>query len=290
MNAQKRILLLVAILSVLVVTTLIVSIGILYRTAIREETIRLSETARSQARLIESVARFDKAYSHDYPRGAREATLSQIREAHSQYLGFGITGEFTLAEKRNDQIVFLLNHRHYDLDNPKPVPWGSTFAEPMRLALSGKSGVVSGLDYRGEKVIAAHEPVAELNLGIVAKIDLSEVRAPFIRAALITVIFAAVLILAGVSLFFRLTNPILLDLNRTIENLQHALGEVRVLRGILPICSFCKKIRDDGGYWKQVEVYIRDRSDADFSHGICPDCLKVHYPEYSEEGHQGEKD
>jgi hypothetical protein len=46
------------------------------------------------------------------------------------------------------------------------------------------------------------------------------------------------------------------------------------LSGLLPICATCKKIRDDQGYWQQLEIYIKDRSDADFTHGICPDCLK----------------
>jgi len=266
-------------MSLLVVITSIVSIGLLYKTAIKEEMTRLSETAKTQARLIEAVARFDKKYSVDYPSGAEQATLNQIREAHSKYEGFGITGEFTLAKKNGEQIVFLLSHRHYDLDNPKPVQWDSNFAEPMRAALSGKSGVLIGLDYRGVKVIAAYEPVADLNLGIVAKIDLTEVRAPFLRAALITGIFASALIILGVSVFFKVTNPILIRLNKTVENLQNALKEVKVLRGILPICSFCKKIRDDEGYWNQVEVYIKKHSDADFSHGICPACFKEHYPE-----------
>ena len=279
MNPKKRIILLITIMSILVATTSIVSIGILYRTAIREETTRLSETAKSQARLIEAVARFDKKYIADYPSGAKQATLTQIKEAHSEYEGFGITGEFTLAEKKGDQIVFLLNHRHYDLDNPKPVQWDSNIAEPMRAALSGKSGVIIGLDYRGVKVIAAYEPVADLNLGIVAKIDLSEVRTPFLRAALITGIFASALIIIGVSVFFKVTNPILIKLNKTVEKLQNALKEVKVLRGILPICSFCKKIRDDDGYWNQVEIYIKERSEADFSHSICPACFKEHYQE-----------
>ncbi|MBA3029654.1 MAG: hypothetical protein FP816_12735, partial [Desulfobacteraceae bacterium] len=52
---------------------------------------------------------------------------------------------------------------------------------------------------------------------------------------------------------------------------------------ILPICSFCKKIRDDKGYWEQVEVYVGDHSHADFSHSICPDCMRINYPEYNEE-------
>jgi hypothetical protein len=279
LSPEKRIFLLIAIMTFLVAATLFVSIGILYRTAIREEATRLAETAKSQARLIEAIARFDKQYSNDYPLGARQATINQVKEAHANYQGFGITGEFTLAERENEQIIFLLSHRHYDLDNLKPVPWDSAIAEPMRVALSGASGVIIGLDYRGEKVIAAHEPVAELNLGIVAKIDISEVRAPFLRAALITSLFAAAFIVLGVSIFFKVTNPILTGLRKTVENLQNALKEVKVLRGILPICSFCKKIRDDDGYWNQVEVYIKERSDADFSHGICPVCMEKHYPE-----------
>ena len=59
-----------------------------------------------------------------------------------------------------------------------------------------------------------------------------------------------------------------------VDKLQKALGEVRQLSGLLPICASCKKIRDDKGYWQQLEVYIRDHSEADFSHGLCPDCVQ----------------
>ena len=62
--------------------------------------------------------------------------------------------------------------------------------------------------------------------------------------------------------------------------LQQALGEIKELEGILPICSFCKRIRDDEGNWQQMETYIRDRSSADFSHGICDECMKKHYPDH----------
>jgi len=66
--------------------------------------------------------------------------------------------------------------------------------------------------------------------------------------------------------------------DKTILDLRQALNEVNTLRGILPICSFCKKVRDDQGYWEQVDVYIRKHSRADFSHSICPECAKDHYP------------
>jgi hypothetical protein len=283
MNPNKTVTLLVVIMATIVLVAEAVAIGLLYYTAIKEERERLQDVAKSQARLIESVARFDKLYSNDYPYGARQATLSQIRDAHSKYIGFGKSGEFTLSSKENDQIVFLLNHRHYDLNKPKPISWDSDLAEPMKLALSGKSGTIIGVDYRGEKVLAAYEPVSELNLGIVAKIDISEVRAPFVKAAFISSFVSIVFILLGVNLFFKITNPILAKLHDTVSKLERAVGEVKTLRGILPICSFCKKIRDDEGYWNQVEVYVKERSDADFSHSICPDCMKEHYPEYLNE-------
>ena len=120
-----------------------VTIGMLYRAALNEEKARLVETAKSQARLIEAIARFNVLYNKDYPKGAKEATLSQIVDAHNHYKGFGETGEFTLSKKEGDKIIFLLNHRHYDLQNPKPVPFASELAEPMRLALSA---LVSGLN------------------------------------------------------------------------------------------------------------------------------------------------
>jgi PAS domain S-box-containing protein len=67
---------------------------------------------------------------------------------------------------------------------------------------------------------------------------------------------------------------------RLIEELTEALKRVKTLNGLLPICASCKKIRNDGGYWEQVETYIRSRSNAEFTHGICPDCVRALYPEY----------
>jgi hypothetical protein len=65
-----------------------------------------------------------------------------------------------------------------------------------------------------------------------------------------------------------------------IAELQRTLEEVKTLRGILPICSFCKKVRDDEGYWRQVDVYIKQQTDVDFSHSVCPECVRKHYPEF----------
>lgn len=66
-----------------------------------------------------------------------------------------------------------------------------------------------------------------------------------------------------------------------IDSLQTALSQVKTLKGLLPICANCKKIRDDQGYWQDVAVYVRDHTEAEFSHGICPDCLQHLYPEFA---------
>ncbi len=70
---------------------------------------------------------------------------------------------------------------------------------------------------------------------------------------------------------------------RLIQALQDALANVKTLKGLLPICAWCKKIRDDKGYWTKVETYIREHSDASFTHGICPECLKRESPETYDE-------
>ena len=101
MSSRKRVLLLVAIMASISLLIEAVTITLLYRTAIQEEKNRLVESARSQARLIEAIARFDLKYSSNYPLGAEEATLSQIMDAHNQYEGFGKTGEFTLSKMNN---------------------------------------------------------------------------------------------------------------------------------------------------------------------------------------------
>jgi DNA-binding response OmpR family regulator len=66
------------------------------------------------------------------------------------------------------------------------------------------------------------------------------------------------------------------------QELQKALAQVKTLSGLLPICANCKKIRDDDGYWQQVEVYLHQHSNAEFSHSICPDCMRKLYPELFE--------
>jgi DNA-binding response OmpR family regulator len=74
-----------------------------------------------------------------------------------------------------------------------------------------------------------------------------------------------------------------IERKQMVTDLQEALSQVKILKGLLPICSRCKAIRDDQGYWRQIESYLKEHSEAEFSHGICPVCLKEFYPEYCDE-------
>lgn len=86
----------------------------------------------------------------------------------------------------------------------------------------------------------------------------------------------------SVSIFFGilLIKPLFVSRNHLIHKLEDALSQVQTLKGMIPICASCKKIRNDDGYWQQVELYISTHSSAEFSHCFCPDCLQRLYPEY----------
>jgi PAS domain S-box-containing protein len=73
-----------------------------------------------------------------------------------------------------------------------------------------------------------------------------------------------------------------------IAKLRESLAETKTLRGILPVCSYCKKVRDDQGYWEQVDIYITQHSEADVTHSLCPECLEKYFPEEYKDVYPGE--
>ncbi len=110
------------------------------------------------------------------------------------------------------------------------------------------------------------------------------------RALVVNLLFCAIITslvvtLTGLAIgtYQRVTRQQQDELLQKHAKLEAALAEVRKLSGLLPVCSACKKVRDDKGYWQQFEVYLREHSDAEISHGICPECARRHYPDYFEE-------
>jgi PAS domain S-box-containing protein len=207
---KTRLLLLVGVMALVAVAIAGVSIVTLYSISVDAEKARLVGMVEAQAHLLEAVARFDQQFSaEDHPGGARAATIAQVLDAFQHYRGFGESGEFVLAERKGAEISFLASRRRSGSATDFKVPWGSRLAEPMRRALLGQSGTILASDYAGVAVLAAYAPVAELDLGFVAKIDLSEMRRPFIRAAIFSILGGAVILLVGVLLFRIISAPIL---------------------------------------------------------------------------------
>lgn len=201
----------ICIMAVIGLVIAAVTIIILYRAAFDQQASRLFDTLDAQARFIEAVARFDAVNSQDaHPDGAAAATIDQVADAHRNDHGIGETGELLLGQVQDGKIVFLLDLRHASGYPAGGIPiQGSTLAEPMRRALSGHSGTMVGSDYRGKRVLAAYGPVAELELGLVAKLDVSEIRDPFVTAGLAASATGLLLVLIGGSLMVRLNNPLL---------------------------------------------------------------------------------
>jgi DNA-binding response OmpR family regulator len=121
---------------------------------------------------------------------------------------------------------------------------------------------------------------------VTAKSDLSNLQAAFAAGAIdyITKPVNHVELLARVSSALTLKQEMdcrkarELELRRSNDDLQKALKEVKVLRGLIPICASCKKIRNDGGFWQQLEEYLGEHSEAEFSHGLCQPCIRKLYP------------
>ena len=203
------------------------AIAFLQRAAIDGQRSRLVEQARSQARLIEAIARNEIAEGRSVAAAA-VAAMGQVSEALEQYESAAATGEFQIAYRDGDQVVFLVRQRRGEGDLPAPVLFGNERAAPMQRALSGQSGTMVGLDYRGVTVLAAYEPTLILDLGVVAKIDLAEIRAPFRRAGLLALGPAFGAILVGGGLLLSLNRPLLRrarEAERRYEDLVETLGE-----------------------------------------------------------------
>jgi PAS domain S-box-containing protein len=221
--------LILAISCILVMST---SLCILYTQHIKNVQERLTLAVQSQAQLIEAVAHYDSlkntANFDVSPSTLTKLTLNRIKDAHLSLRGFGQTGEFTLAELHNDTIFFQFRHRHAEIESPQPVPMNSTYAEPMRKALEGKSGVIKGLDYQGELVLAAFEPLEDFNMGVVAKIDMEEVQAPFLTAVCITSAVSIVIIFLGVILVLKSVRPLLSRLRNHTHDLEQQIEKRKV--------------------------------------------------------------
>ena len=189
------------------VSIALLPVWLLYEAALAEHRSRLSELARDKARAI-------GAMENAGVQGKREDSLkflmAHLSRSDPRPSSLGQAVELRLARASDRSIEFLPASPLKDTARGEVVPFSGELAEPMRLALSGASGTTVSLDYRSVKVLAAHEPVLfrGLTLGLVAKIDLSEIRAPYVRAAACSVLVAGLLSVLSVILLLRASRKI----------------------------------------------------------------------------------
>ena len=205
-----------------------IAIGILYNVSLGQQKLHLTDMVKSQARFTEAAIEHEilEREAGEHPSDettAVEDVTNIISTSRVVHRGFGETGEITFAKLQNGEIIFLLRHRHGDerenTETHGAIQMSGVYAEPMRRALNGGSGTVIGTDYRGERVLAAYEPIIDQSsrLGIVAKIDMTEIQAPFIAAGAITITFSILLIFLGSVVFRRVGNPLVTNLEESEE-------------------------------------------------------------------------
>lgn len=209
LEGTDRTSLLVVILASISLIVFAVTSYLSYQTSVSHIRDSLSEIAFSRAQLIRSVLDIDTQQSLQFPDGSLAATLYQLDTAQSGVSGFGETREFLLARRDGDFIEFLVEQSFRNNEEPISIPWEGEFAEPMRQAISGRRGSIVDLDYRGVSVLAAYAPVGDHNLGVVIKMDQSEIVEPYIKRGLLVGLGIIALVAFGAYSFCTVANPMI---------------------------------------------------------------------------------
>ncbi len=226
MDQRKRVTYLIFSMAVVAYLVAQTTTILLYRAAINTQRARLTEAAQSQARMIETLVK-DKVDRGLPLEKAKAEVIQLFIESHTLYQQSAQTGEFTLAYLDGDQIVFLMSHQRTGDRVPDPVPLDSDLAEPQRRALAGESGTVIALDYSGRRVLGAYEPLVGLDMGVVAKVDMSEILTPFLNASLYSLIALIIGVTAGAFSFIKITRPMIDNLEQSLETATQAQRSMR---------------------------------------------------------------
>lgn len=177
-----------------------------YNASLEQLRVTLLESITSQVSMINQFTTLKQKQSNQSDEVMRQMMIDDVLQINRRRLGIG---EYTIAEIADDKIHFLLRQHFWDQKSLGVIPLASNLAEPMRLALAGRTGTVIGLDYRGVEVLAAYGYVDQLDIGIVLKMDLHDIQSPYVEAATYGSLLAFVLIMAGLAIYVRLTTPII---------------------------------------------------------------------------------
>ena len=191
-------LLIIMILVSLITTGL--CIFIIYNVVYNEKQGYLKELCTNQLNVIKSIYR---------ETNDEKTILAILRDQNKNHSVLGYTGEYIIAVLKNDSIDFLLDLRRTGYSNISPIPLTSDVGIPIKYALSNKTGFITGMDYSDIKVMAYCAFIPELNWGLVAKMDISEVNHPFYKAGIYAIVASLILVLMGILAFRKTFDPII---------------------------------------------------------------------------------
>nr|WP_321259289.1 PAS domain S-box protein [uncultured Pseudodesulfovibrio sp.] len=242
LRRKKRFLLLAALMVLLVGVVSVFSSWRLYETSLREQRARLFEVVESEASLAAELSWVTmQLEAEGKVINPIDVLLEHLSRAHRNVQSESSSREFTIAKRSGDTIEFLVVNGRIVEDGAaiKSLPWISPYAAPMKKALSGESGTVIGLDYSGVDVLAAYTTLSLQFgvIGLVAKIDIEEIRAPFIQANLIVFGVGLVLTLLFLFIFFRLSEPIIKELHQSEKSYRDVVEGAR---------NIILRVREDG--------------------------------------------
>lgn len=180
--------------------TMIFSLGVIHYLVYKSKKKDLKDLSINQQNTIRSIYR---------ETNDKDKTIDILQEYFKNNPTFGNTGEYLIAILNNDSITYLVDVRYPEFKGFNSIPYNSEYAEPIKYALAGNTGIISGRDYRNIKVLAYCTYLPEFGWGLVTKMDISEVNIPFYRAGLFTLVVTLILIFIGTYVFNIEFSPIL---------------------------------------------------------------------------------
>ncbi len=202
-QARERLWHLILTMALVAATSMGTSLWTLYLTSVDTQRSALTELVEGKGELMEAMLAFNRQFDVEAPL---ERTIGQVRVALGQESGFGRSGEFVLGQHQGDSIAILVRSR-YGSQDILLVPPNEPSMQSMRRGLAGERGTLIGPDHRGIEVLGAYCRVDALGLGLVAEINMAELRTPILQAGAIAGAIALCLIGLGMLLFLRIGAP-----------------------------------------------------------------------------------
>ena len=255
----------VFIISVVTLLFMLAIFSSLFYISVFGKKMDLMEKVEAHSLYMQVIAKHESFLQDEKSNGnsSREATFLKIKEANQTYSGFGKTGEMLLGEVVDGEIVFLLEAKELKYGKPKPIKLGSEFAIPMQKALAGNTGTIKAKDFLGKEVLAAYKYLPLLKMGIVVKIDYWEVYEPFLYVGGLISAIALFVIIAGLYLNTKLSNPLVKDIYSYTDKLEEKEVDLFVTNEKLHEWETTRRMALDAGEIGLWEVTLNKKARTD---------------------------